>query len=203
MRPADAHADPGPLSRHEIALLASAHTRLSDVRGASVVAAWNGWSLAGCAALCVPMALADSALLLVGAGLAGAAWGELRGRTLLRAPDARAPHWLAWNQLATFSVVLLYCAWRVIAGLAGPRPSETPGLAGMLASMDASDVAATIDRFYPIALCAFYGAVATACALYQAGCAVYYLRKRAAVERYLAETPAWVREVQRACGAAR
>ena len=189
-----------PLSPAELEELARAQARLASLRRAGGLAALNGWSLAGCAALCVPLALADPALLFVAIGLGAAGWAELRGRTLLRVPDPRAPRWLAWNQLATFLVVLTYCAWRVIAGLSGPSPSQEPGLSEVLDTTGNGDLVDAIDRFYPIALVAFYGIVVLACAAYQGGCAFYYLGRREPIERYLAETPAWVREVQRALG---
>jgi hypothetical protein len=192
--------EPSPLSPEQLERLATARRQLSSLRSAGTVAALNGWTLAGCAALCFPLAFADPVLLFVGAGLAGAAWAELRGRAMLRVPDPRAPRWLAWNQAATFLVVFSYCAWRIGAGLLGPRPSEAPGVAELLDSVDAAGVAEAIDRLYPVVLVGFYGVVITASALYQAACAAYYLRRRAPIEHYLADTPAWVREVLQACG---
>lgn len=201
--PSGAAIDPTerPLSATQLQTLARAEARLGSFRRAGALAAFNGWTLAGCAALCVPLALADVALLFVGLGLGVAAWAELRGRSLMRVADARAPSWLAYNQLCSFLIVFGYCAWRVYAGLSGPNPSEAPGVAELLDFAGGDEAMAdAIDRIYPIALAGFYSVILLACAAYQGGCALYYLGRREAIAGYLAETPAWVREIQSAIG---
>ncbi len=43
----------------------------------------------------------------------------------------------------------------------------------------------------------FYGGVIGLSALFQGGTAFYYFSRRRAIEDFVAETPAWVRDVQR------
>ena len=43
----------------------------------------------------------------------------------------------------------------------------------------------------------FYGGVIALSALFQGGTALYYFSRRRLVEEYIAETPEWVRDVQR------
>lgn len=199
-------AEPGPilgldrqLSASDLDLLDGARARLRGIRRGSTLAAFNGCALAACAVLCVPLAPLDPALAPLAVALAVVAWAELRGRRLLGALDPRATGWLVRNQVATFLVVLAYCAWRIFDGLTGPSPSHLPELARMLggsAASGTSPLGSLIDRLYPTLLVAFYGAVVLCAAIFQAVCGMYYLGQSSLITRHLQETPTWAQDLQ-------
>lgn len=191
----------GPLSGEDVGLVISSHARLASVRRADVLATFNGWTFAGSAVLCLPFAILDPTALIVAVGLVLIARIELQSRSLLRIPDVKGVRRLVGNQVALFLLVAVYCAWRVWAGLSGPVPSELPEFAPYLERAP-PDISQTLDRLQKILVFGLYGGLFVASALYQGGCAFYYFTQRRPIERYLAETPDWVRELERKLGAA-
>lgn len=187
------------LSTSDLDLLDGARGRLRAIRRGSTLAAFNGCALAVCAVLCVPLASIDPALGPLAGALAVVAWAELRGRRLLGELDPRATGWLVRNQVATFLVVLAYCAWRIFDGLTGPSPSHLPELAAVLggsAASSTSPLGGLIDRVYPTLVVAFYGAVVLCAAIFQAMCGMYYLGQSSLIAGHLQETPTWAQELQ-------
>jgi hypothetical protein len=59
------------------------------------------------------------------------------------------------------------------------------------------ELIATGDELYRLVLVAFYGTVVVLSIVFQGGTALYYGTRRKYIERYVAETPAWVRDLHR------
>ena len=55
---------------------------------------------------------------------------------------------------------------------------------------------AAFEALYQQIVVAVYGGVIVLSALFQGGTALYYFSRRRHVEDFIAETPAWVRDVQ-------
>jgi hypothetical protein len=195
----------GPLSSQQVRELQRAAERLRRLRGATTLARVNGASLMVCAALCLPFAMLDASLLLVGMVLGVFGAVELWGGQRMRALDAGAPRVLALNQLAIFVVVALYCAVQIHGGLSGPSPYEAmtsayPELGELTANGGAPDAEAlgdSVDGIYRVAIVVFYLLLLAGAGAYLGVCAAYYLSRRRALTEYLDQTPAWVRELAR------
>lgn len=179
-------ADPN-LTPEQRAALQDARERAKGILSASKVAAFNGWTVGIFAALTILFGLTSPVLLALGAGMAFVARNELRGRSLLRALDPRGPRLLVRNQLGFMGLVVAYCAWSLLRAYTHPDPQwvQLQDLAGLEADFIQDLVAAC------------YGAAILLTVLFVGLNARYYARRVAMLDAYLADTPAWVVELQR------
>jgi len=179
-------ADP-TLTPEQLATLRDAGERAKGILSAAKVAAFNGWTIAIFAGLTVLFGLTSPLLLALGAGMGVVARNEFRGRSLLRAFDARGPRLLTRNQLGFMALVVAYCGWSLVRTYTHPDPqwAELQELAGFEAGYIQDLVAAA------------YGAAILLTVLFVGLNARYYARRIAMVEKYVADTPAWVLELQR------
>ena len=188
-----------PLTSAHRRELASARDRARSIRKAARVAAFNGWSSAAIAALSAPFSFFSSVGLALTAGIAFVAFNEFRGRKRLLNFQPSGATLLGWNQLGLLLMIVGYCLWMMHAGVgdlgAGALSSELSGLA----ELD-SGLASMVDGYQPMiqqAVRGFYVGVIALSALFQGGTALYYFTRRRLVEDFVAETPEWVRDVQR------
>jgi hypothetical protein len=136
------------------------------------------------------------ALVSAGSGdVSGAAFGlliaaagaiELHGMGLLRSADRRGMSWLIGSQLYLMSVVLGYVGYRLA------NPDSDPILRAAKSALTDEIRQAGMDpaQFmaeFPRELRLLYFAVAALTILYQGGMAIYYMRRRAAVEAAIDE----------------
>ena len=185
--------------------LAQASDRARTLQRAGKLAKFNGWSVAACALLSLPLALFDAWALVAAAVLGTSAYVELWGARLFQQRDLRAPRVLALNQLALLGVVLAYCATRIHSALTGPSleeklAHEQPDLMQLLG--DTSDPATRdlllgLSDLYTVLMLSIYGAVMVASVLFQGGCAAYYYTRLSHLRAYLQQTPPWVVRVER------
>ena len=187
-------AGPGPLSPEQLGQWAQANRSARKVLGAAKVATFNGWTLGLVAALCLPFAFFDTMSLVMGLGLGAAAWNEFRGRQLIRQFNLRGPRVLGWNQVALLGLLIGYCLWQIRVGLTGPNPYQealqgTPELGPTLGSF---------DQFYKTMTLVVYGAILALSVVFQGFNALYYFRRTRLMQAYLAQTPAWILDIQRA-----
>jgi hypothetical protein len=179
-------ADP-TFTPEQRAALQDARERAKGILGATRVAAFNGWTVGILAALTILFGLTSPLLLLLGAGMGVVARNEFRGRLLLRAFDPKGPRLLVRNQLGFMALVVAYCAWMLVQSYLHPDPqwAQLQELAGLDAGFIQDLVASA------------YGAAILLTVLFVGLNARYYARRSAMLERYLAETPQWVVELQR------
>jgi len=202
---APAPAPAGPLTAEHLHQLAAADLRAKKLHSAGGVAMFNGIAIATFSGLSLLWGLGELALdrfdisqldwltFVMGAGLGLIAWNEFRGRRLLRQFDPRGPHMLGFNQLALLGLIVVYSAWMMGVTLLGPNPyaeiiRQEPLAADMLGG---------IGDLYTKMSIAVYGALILATLLFQGGNALYYFSRTKLLRGYLAETPAWVVELQR------
>nr|MBC8374347.1 hypothetical protein [Planctomycetota bacterium] len=107
-----------PLTDEHLDQLACAKLRAGKVYKACGVATVNGCILAVFSGFSLLFALLavmfgefDIIGLGMGAALAMLAWGEFRGRAMLRRFEPRASHVLGWNQLSLMAMAIVYAAW--------------------------------------------------------------------------------------------
>jgi ABC-type antimicrobial peptide transport system permease subunit len=152
------------------------------------VARFDGLSvllLAGFFAL-VSAASGDVSGAIFGLLIAAAGAIELHGASLLRAANKRGMSWLVSSQMYLMATVLGYVVFR----LANPDVDPMLKLAKSTLAAQAIQAGVDADQFiaeFPTALRILYLAVAFLTILYQGGMAVYYLKRRAAVERAIDE----------------
>ncbi len=205
---ADAAAAPaptGPLSAEHLHQLAEADVRAKKLRSAGGVAMFNGIAIGIFGGLSLLFGLVELALdgfdvskidwwsFIMGIGLVVIAWNEFQGRRRLRQFDSRGPHLLGWNQLALLGLIVVYSAWMMSVALLGPNPyaeiiRQEPMAANMLGG---------IGDLYRKMSIAVYGALILGTLLFQGINALYYFTRAKLLRGYLAETPAWVVELQR------
>jgi hypothetical protein len=177
--------------------LAKASERSKKIRKAARVAGFNGWMSALFAACSAPFAIYGLDGLVVAIALAIVAYNEFRGRKRLLAFDPSAAALLGWNQLGLLAMIIVYCLWMTYSGLV----SGNPLAADIKANPEIGEVLGTaggFDELYRQIVVGFYGLVVLLSVIFQGANAYYYFTRRKFVEAYLDETPAWVRELQRA-----
>jgi len=198
------HTDPAPGPAPEAAGLSDAQLKAVNEAGAGRkkidvaihVASFNAYSLAVFAVLSGLVLLFSFSLigLFITAGLGLTAYHEFKGRSWLKELDTRAPKYLCYNQLALGGVVIVYCAWNMIAALIGPGTydeviARNPELADMLGSTGGLITMITL---------AVYGTVIVLTIPYQGAVAWFYASREQHLRQYLEQTPVWVTQVQRA-----
>jgi hypothetical protein len=176
--------------------LVAARDRSTCIRKAARVAAFNGWTTALIAAISAPFSLFSPVGLALTGGIAIVACNEFRGRKRLLNFNPSGACLLGWNQLGLLAMITAYSLWMLYASL-----NESGSLAAQLqsyADLDAAlGSAGGFENLYKQVVIYFYGGVIGLSALFQGGTALYYFSRRRLVESYNAETPEWVREVQR------
>ena len=153
--------------------------RLARFDGMSVLIVAGGFAL-------LSGASGDVSGAVVGLLIAGAGAIELHGVTLLRAGE-NGMKWLVSSQLYLMATILGYVGYR----LANPNVAwMLPYVTGEAAEpiiQAAQQQGMTVEQALIGAMSLFYLMVAALTVVYQGGMAVYYLRRRAAVEAALQE----------------
>jgi hypothetical protein len=203
--PPAAPASAGPLTAEHMRQLASADVRARKLRSAGAVAMFNGITIGIFSALSLMWGLGELAFdgfhlgkldwetFVVGAGLVAIAWNELRGRTLLRQFDPRATRVLGWNQLALLGLIVAYAAWMLAKSLLGPNPYDEI----IRREPMAADMLGSVGNLYKTLSIAVYGALIIGTLIFQGLNSIYYFTRAKLLRGYIAETPAWVIDLQR------
>jgi len=197
---------PEPLSDAQLAAIRWARDMSRPVRRAARVARING-AIMGVGAVLALVGGIGPALLgggvglpaaLLGIVLAIAAWNERRGARALVSLEPAAPARLAVNQALIGLGIGGYAAWHLIVGLTSrgevqARLREQGVSAGDLkrAGIDPE----LISELASLVTVGLYGGVILGVILVQSLMALYYLRKRRAIERCRDGAPGWAAEV--------
>ena len=133
--------------------------------------------------------------LLMGAVMGYIAFEELRGARLMKRLDPRAPHVLGRNQVVFAFVLVLYAVISLILEATGhglsARLHEAMKQLGQPDNHDFDDIAKMIAHL-------LYGSLIVIGVLGQGGTAVYYFSRERVLREYLAKTPQWILDAQRA-----
>jgi len=184
---------PSPLSAEHLAELAAAQKRQRKVLRAISVATVDLWLTAIFAAITVAGGLFDMSALLLGLAMCGVAFNSYRGMRMLKRLDLRGPALLGFNQLLLATAISAYAGWAIYCCLKSPQ-DQLPGL-------DAADAAEVAKMFGPLLRdlpIIIYGAVIAATWIAQGLTAIYYFSRRRHLDAYLASTPQWIHDLQRA-----
>lgn len=137
--------------------------------------------------------------VIMGIGLGAISWNEFRGRRLLQQFQSRAPRVLGWNQLALLGLIVAYAGWMIGVGLLGANPYEE----AMRAEPMLRQPLGSVDKLYKMLTLAMYGALIIGTLVFQGLNSFYYFTRARLLRSYLAETPAWVVQLQRCQAASR
>jgi len=189
-----------PLNVEHRRELVAARDRSTSIRKAARVAAFNGWTTALIAALSAPFSLFSPVGLALTAGIALVAYNEFRGRKRLLNFDPGGASLLGWNQIGLLAMTTVYCLWSMFTNTAAsitlPPELQSADMDALLAQ--SGGIGDLLDPgFINKLVVYFYSGVIALSALFQGGNALYYFSRRRLVEEYIAETPEWVRDVQR------
>jgi hypothetical protein len=185
-----------PLSADHRRELSLARDRSRVIRKTARVAAFNGWTSAIIAAASAPFALSSPIALVLSGAIAIVAVNEFRGRRRILNFNPSGATLLGWNQIFFLAMITAYSLWMLHANLndSGAVSDELKGYVDLDASLGSSGGFATM---YKQIIVIFYGGVIGLSALFQGGTAFYYFSRRRQIEDFVAETPEWVRDVQR------
>jgi hypothetical protein len=123
---------------------------------------------------------------IVGLLAAGAGALELHGVSLLRAGDRRGMTWIIASQPLLFVVILGYCVLRLTHFSLPDMPDSVRAMTALSAENLGLSVEDYLRRINQLTL----AVLALAALGYQGGMTIYFLRRRAPVERALAESDA-------------
>jgi hypothetical protein len=186
-------AAPPQLSPEHHRQLALARKAVRKIRRTISVASFDGWTVGFFAALTLLTGMTDLSGIFMGLGMAAVAWVELRGAARLRLLDSRATRTLALNQIALASILTLYALWRLHAATTGVSPyqaykSADPQMARMLQPVENITHLITMVLYSAMIAVAFFA---------QGGLALFYFTRGKHIDAYLAQTPAWIIEMQK------
>jgi hypothetical protein len=186
----------GPLTADHRRELTMARDRSRIIRKTARVAAFNGWTSAIIAAASAPFSLTSPIAFVLTIGIALIAFNEFRGRKRVLNFDPSGASILGWNQVIFLALITAYSLWMLFSTLndTGSVSDELKGYVDLDATLGSSGGFAGL---YKQIVIYFYGGVIGLSALFQGGTALYYFSRRRAIEDFVAETPAWVRDVQR------
>jgi hypothetical protein len=156
-------------------------TRVARFDGTSILA------VSGSVAL-LSAAYRDVTGASVGLLVAAAGAIELHGVGLLRTNNIAGVRWLVSAQVWLMGVILAYVAYRIARpDIEGFLQFVTAGPVADSFAQAATEAGETLRQYVIDAFRAFYVAVALLTVVYQGGMAVYYLRRRGAIQVALEE----------------
>jgi len=177
----------------------AAGERVRKIRRAAAVAGLNGWAAAVFAVCALAGGFWSLPALVLGVGLAYAAFLELRGRALLLRLNPRGPALLAANQGLIVGAVTVYCLWQIWNITHSPAPElEIAGMSD-LAAMDPAmgDMIASAASMANTVMLGVYGLVIVLTVLFQGLMAMYYLSRGRLLAEHVRLTPPWIADIQR------
>jgi hypothetical protein len=178
----------GP-SRQHLDEIAAAKLRAKPLRKAVTVAILDGWGLAIFGGLTILTGLTSFPTLMLGCGMCLTAHFEFRGATRLRRLDPGALPALVRNQLVLGAMLFAYALWCLLtAATLTQAVASAPELTSMMRPIE--DLARTIHRIV-------YGVMMLVAVFAQGGTALFYRRRAKHFDAYVAQTPAWITDLQR------
>lgn len=195
-----------PLSERQLAELSQAVRLAKPLRNAAATAKASATCTLVIGALALPFSLlppsASGLFVSVGLLIVGAI--EYRSQRRIKLADAAVCKKLATNQLAMLGIITIYCIWQMLAfspetarewALSPEFRQQLGGMPQMSSSIDKQ-----IDQWAPLFVYGLYGSVIFGSVLFQGGMAWYYRSRRAAMDAYNRQAPAWARRVMEIAG---
>jgi hypothetical protein len=194
--PATAVATAPGLSPEQLKQIGDARQRSAKIRKGVFVALFDGWSVAVFAGLTLLGGLVGLSWIgiLLGGGMAAAAFVELKAVKRLRALDAGVTKTLAWNQVFLGALLFSYAVYSLVLIYTG----RTELAKQLEAYPEMADMAVNVHEIAKLIGLLVYGTLITVAVVCQGGTALFYLSRRKHIEAYVRETPQWILDAQRA-----
>jgi hypothetical protein len=186
---------PPQISPENLQELQAAKRGMRKIRRAVTTATFDGWTVAFFGILTFIFSIGDIISMALGAGLTVIGVIELYGAKRLKRLDQSAIAFLVWNQIALGSLLLIYAVWRTVDIL--HHPATASSLGATEAELDAAGMG-NIANLEQSMMLAVYGSLMAIAVFGQGSMALYYFTRRKHVQTYLAETPPWITQMQRA-----
>lgn len=135
--------------------------------------------------------------MLLGLGMMWTGVEEYRGARLMKRLDLSAPIRLGRNQIVVGVLLVLYSVWSLIQDAMGHGMTAQIKQAMAEAGVGAGDMQ-SIDAMAKTATHLLWGSVIAIGVLGQGSMAVYYFSRERVLRKYLATTPEWILDAQRA-----
>jgi hypothetical protein len=170
-------------------MLARAARLQAPLRRAGRVGQANGtaYAIFGGLNLAVAFAAGDLSALVAGSALVAVGLFERRQAKALCGAAVDAPRRLAAAEISLLAAIVAYGLYKVV------NPTSVGQAEALLSGMNALD--SDMESLIGTASAIVYGLLIAVALAYQGGMALYFLRQRAPVERYLDETADWAREI--------
>jgi len=189
-----------PLTPEQMQAVTLANQRAKKLRSAAMVALFNGILLGTFSGLSLLFVAGEAVFgefdwlgVIMCVGLGVLAWNELRGRKLLLRFNPRSAAMLGWNQVALLGLIVVYAAWMMVVAAFGANPYEEV----MRSEPMTAQVLGDVGSLYKTLSVMIYGALIVGTLIFQGLNSLYYFTRARLLRAYLAETPAWVVELQR------
>lgn len=182
----------GPLTTQHLQLVSAANKASRAIRSGASYASFNAGVMLISALLLVLSGLTDPFSLVAGLAFGALGLRERHWGRKLRDLNPAAPLKLAQNQGLLWVAAITYCAVAWYRSTTGPSPlgEIDPALAGG----GIEQIQELIPKLYAIV----YGSVVVVTTIFQTLSIFYYLKRGRILRQHLAQTPAWVVDVQRA-----
>jgi hypothetical protein len=191
-----AQVAPPQISPEHLLQLQNAKRGMRKIRRAISTATFDGWTLAAFGVVTFIFGMGDVVAVALGAGLMAIGVIELYAARRLKRLEPPAVGVLVWNQIALGSVLMIYAIWRVFDVLHNPANSAFAAEAAA-AGLNAGDLKGLAGLDQSITLLVYYSLMAVA-VFGQGGLALFYFTRRKHLQAYLAETPTWITQMQKA-----
>lgn len=187
---------PPQISPEHLLQLQNAKRGMRKIRRAISTATFDGGTLVVFGLMTFILGMGDVVSVVLGAGLMAIGAIELYAARRLKRLEPPAIGFLFWNQIALGSLLMIYAIWRVFDTLHNPANSALATEAAA-AGLNAGDLQGLAGLDQSISLLVYSSLMAVA-VFGQGGLALFYFTRRKHLRAYLAETPPWITQMQRA-----
>jgi hypothetical protein len=190
--PATASASPwvSPPSAEHLEQIAAARQRSAKLRKMATWGTVSAWTTAIFAASTMVCSVTSPTGMVLGAAMAVVAWFEFKGVNELKRLKPIAPRRMAVNQLVFGAILFVYGAWSLWNSLHAPSElAGHPELQQVLGDVGSLETSINVAVYVSVMLAAILGPGLTA---------IYYRSRAKHLDAYLAETPQWILDLQRA-----
>lgn len=174
--------------------IADARMAWKRIRRAVGVARFDGWTIGLFGGLTLLFGLTSPSGLAIGVGMLAIAAVELWGAARLSRLDASATRMLGFNQIAIAIMLTAYAAWSLYAAAYGPAATS----AMTADEREVASMLGPVDELTRQIQYLIYGILIIVAVFGQGSLALYYFTRARHVRAYLAQTPPWIIEMQKA-----
>lgn len=187
---------PPQIAPEHLVQLQNAKRGMRKIRRAISTATFDGGTLVVFGLMTFILGMGDVVSVALGVGLMAIGAIELYAARRLKRLEPPAIGFLFWNQIALGSMLLIYAIWRVFDVVHNPANSALATEAAA-AGLNAGDLQGLAGLDQSITLLVYSSLMAVA-VFGQGSMALFYFTRRKHLHAYLAQTPPWITQMQKA-----